>query len=149
MFRVKGRQDLWSGIMFLVFGVIMYIGAMPLAQGTAIRMGPGYTPRLLCYLLIIVGAALIFRGVTHRGESTGLWGIRPLIFVLGSVVVFAVGLERLGLVITTCLSVFVGSFAMKEVRPLELLIVAVCMAAGSTLLFVYALKLIIPVWPQF
>src|SRR5215470_677625 len=105
MIRIRSTQEFWAGILLLAFGTVMFIGAADLAQGTALRMGPGYTPRILCGLLIITGVALVIRSAAVDGPSTGTWNVRPLIFVLGSVIFFAFALERLGLVITTFLTV--------------------------------------------
>jgi hypothetical protein len=149
MIKVRSQQDLWAGLLFAAIGGIMFAGAGRLAQGTAIRMGPGYVPRILCGLLIATGILLVFRGILLTGPNTGRWNLRAMIFVLGSILVFALGLERLGLVVTAALVVGFSSLAVKESRPLEVVIVAVCMAAASTLLFAYGLRLLIPVWPRF
>ncbi|MBR0967344.1 tripartite tricarboxylate transporter TctB family protein [Tardiphaga sp. 538_B7_N1_4] len=149
MLKIRGPQDVGAGILFLAFGIAMLMGSADLAQGTPLRMGPGYAPRLLCYGLIIIGAALLLRGLKIDGESTGPWNFRAMIFVLLSILVFAFGIERLGLVLTTFLVVGISSLATKVFRPVELIAVCISMAVGSTLLFVYGLRLTIPVWPQF
>jgi putative tricarboxylic transport membrane protein len=148
MIRIRGVQDFWAGVMFLAIGVLMFVGASNLVQGTAARMGPGYAPRLLCGLLVATGCALVAKGLFASGGGTGTWNVRPMLFVLGSILVFAFALERLGLVISIILAVGVSSLSIKPARPLETAIVAVTMAAGCTLMFIYGLKLIIPVWPQ-
>ena len=50
-------KDLWSGLMFAGFGVLALVMGNSLAVGTAIRMGPGYVPRMLSYILIGLGVA--------------------------------------------------------------------------------------------
>ena len=148
MIRIRGAQDFWAGVMFLVIGIAMFVGASSLAQGTAARMGPGYAPRLLCGLLIAIGIALAAKGLYANGEGTGTWNIRPMIFVLGSFLIFAFTLERLGLFISILLIVGISSLSINQFRPLETAIVAVTLAVASTLLFIHGLKLVIPVWPQ-
>ncbi len=85
MLKIRGPQDVGAGILFLAFGIAMLMGSADLAQGTPLRMGPGYAPRLLCYGLIIIGAALLLRGLKIDGESTGPWNFRAMIFVLLSI----------------------------------------------------------------
>lgn len=148
MLRVRCSQDLWAGVLFFAIGFIMLVGAADLAQGTAMRMGPGYAPRLLCGLLILIGAILVFRGIAIEGPDTGQWGLRPAVFVLGSMIAFALGVERLGLFLTIFIVVCLASLAISGVRPVGTFVAATCIAAGSCALFVYGLKLLIPVWPQ-
>lgn len=149
MFSIRSQQDFLAGILFFGFGAVFLYSGFNLAQGTAINMGPGYVPRLLCYLLLAVGAVLLVRGVALKGPETGEWSLRPLFFILAATLVFAFGLRPLGLVGVIFLSVCLGRLALRETRPMEMLVIAVSMAVGSTLLFVWALKLNAPIWPQF
>ena len=56
--------------------------------GTAARMGPGYFPRILGILLIVLGVVIALRALRVRGEAMPRFRLRPLVVVLGSVVLF-------------------------------------------------------------
>ena len=58
MFRVKSPQDLGAAVFFMLFGLAGVYFASDLAQGTAQRMGPGYFPTLLGWLIFGIGAIL-------------------------------------------------------------------------------------------
>ena len=149
MVRIRNAQDLCCGLLFLAAATFFFVTGLDLPVGTAVRMGPGYTPRLLCGLIAVVGAILTVRGFSVDGERMEGWGLRPLVFVLGSMLIFAFAIERLGLVITVGMVVVFSSFSMPGARPVELGIVAAAMAAMCSAIFVFGLKLLIPLWPQF
>ena len=146
--QLRSSQDFWAGALFVGIASFMLVAGLDLAVGTSLRMGPGYVPRLLCGLLLAIGIALVGRGLLVSGSNTGTWNLRPMIFVLGSILLFAFALERLGLVLTTFLVVGVSSFAIRDFRPKELLVVASVMSIVCSGIFVFGLKLIIPLWPR-
>jgi hypothetical protein len=74
--------------------------------------------------------------------------LRPLAAVLVGLLVFASGIERLGLFVSIVLLVVCASFATRESRWVEVLLVAFGLAGFSTALFVGALSLPISPWPQ-
>ena len=66
--RLVVSKDFWSGLMFAGFGVLALALGSNLAVGTAIRMGPGYVPRMLSYILIALGIVILVRAVIDPGE---------------------------------------------------------------------------------
>ena len=122
--------------------------------GTALRMGTGYVPRLLCWMLRGLGAVIFLqgmfeahaRGVRITGRGGSAW--RPLIFVTLSLLVFALTLERLGLVIAILLLIGIGSLASRDLRPVETIAAALVLIALSWGIFIVGLGLTIPVWPE-
>src|SRR4051794_41899814 len=76
-------QDLWAGLLLAAFGVAALIFGADLAMGTARRMGPGYMPYGLAWLLVLIGAAVALRGVVGAGTAVEPMRPRPLLRVLG------------------------------------------------------------------
>ena len=74
---------------------------------------------------------------------------RPLVLVPLGMAVFALGLEPLGLALSSALAVLVTSFASTESRLTERLIASVVLAALITLVFGYGLSMSVPLWPAF
>ena len=58
MFRVKTPQDFGSAILFLLIGLAGLYFGKDLTYGTTSRMGPGYFPYLLSWLIIGIGVAV-------------------------------------------------------------------------------------------
>jgi hypothetical protein len=60
---IKGPKDFWSGMLFMAFGLIAVAVSSGYRMGIAARMGPGYFPRGLGVLLLILGAIIALRGL--------------------------------------------------------------------------------------
>jgi len=147
MRRLHLNRDLVAGLMFVVWGVAGLCIASDYPRGTALRMGPGYMPLLLCWGLVILGGVIAIKGLMTTGVSLTAWHLRPLILVLAAIVAFAVLIEPAGLAIATVAIVLIGAAGGIEFRWREALALALGLAAGAVGLFVYGLKLTMPVWP--
>jgi hypothetical protein len=121
--------------------------------GTALRMGTGYVPRLLCWILLGLGTVVLVQGLraaqTERPlSSADMSAWRPVIFVTASLVIFGLSIEHLGLVLSILLLIGVGSMAARELRPIETIVAALVLIALSWGIFILGLGLTIPVWPE-
>jgi hypothetical protein len=110
-------------------------------------MGPGYFPRILGILLLVLGAALSLRALKIEGEPLPRWYWRPVLIVLGSVVAFGLVVTHLGLVLSTIGLVFASSTASPEFRSKEALISGILFAALAAGVFIFGLNLQLPLWP--
>lgn len=145
--RLRSPQDLLAGLLFIGFALLGLYLSSDYDLGTATRMGPGYVPRLLCFLLVLLGAIIALRGFTVDGPALGSIPWRPLVMILAPIALFAVTLERLGLVISIGLLIGIASLASSESRRLETVALAIGLAAFSVALFVYGLKLPLRILP--
>lgn len=139
MIRVKHPQDFWAGLLFLAVGCAAAYVARNYAFGAATRMGPGYLPSVLSWLLIGLGAFLALRALIESGPTIERSLIRPQLFIIVAIVVFGLLIERLGLAPTVIVAAVIASLASSEMRWTETLILAVGLAALCVLLFVQLL----------
>ena len=69
-------KDLLSGLMFIAFGMTALYFGQKLALGTPVRMGPGYVPHMLSFILLSLGSiivlATLFR-TADRPEKERYW----------------------------------------------------------------------------
>jgi hypothetical protein len=147
MAKIPRPKDFYAGLLFVAFGVFAIIVARNYPLGTAARMGPGYFPRLLGILLIVLGGALSLTALRGRGPPLPGWKWRPVSVVLLSVVAFGLVLTHAGLVLSTIGLIAVASTASREFRFKESLLSGVLLAAMSVGVFVIGLKLQLPIWP--
>jgi len=145
--NIRSPKDLLAGLLFMAVGIAAIALATNYTLGTAARMGPGYFPRILGILMIVLGAILALRSLRLDGAPLPGWKWRPVIVVLGSVVVFGLIVTRAGLVLSTILLIAMASAASHEFRPKEAVISGLLLAALAVGVFVIGLKLQIGIWP--
>ena len=113
-------------------------------------MGTGYVPRLLCWALLGLGALILIQGWRGPAQAAPAqptaW--RAVIAVTAALVLFALSIERLGLVVAILLLVAAGALATRALRPLETALAAVVLIVLSWAVFIAGLGLTIPVWPE-
>ena len=157
---IKSQQDFFSGLMFTLVGGAFAWGATSYSIGTGARMGPGYFPLLLGIFLAILGAFITFYSLvehTEDGEPIGNFAWRPIVYILGSNVVFGIllaglpkfGIPPMGLIAAIYALVIIASKAGETFVLKEVLILATVLSGGSYLAFIMLLKLQMPVWPTF
>jgi hypothetical protein len=152
--RVLVRKNVLAGLMFIGVGALGLWLSRNYPVGTALRMGTGYVPRLLCWILMGLGAVVLVQGLREAdsarpsdgGARARLW---PIAVVTSSLVVFGLSLERLGLVVAILLLIGIGSLAARGIKPWEALLAALGLIALSWTIFIQGLGLTIPVWPDF
>ena len=150
--NIKSQRDFWSGLLFLLVGLAFAWGATEYNFGSSAKPGPGYFPFGLGILLALLGGLVLFKAVTIEspgGDPVGAIAWRPLLVIVGAIAMFGLALPKLGLVVTLPLLIFVSSLAGDEFHWKDALISAVVLTAGSWVIFVWGLKLTIPVWPVF
>jgi uncharacterized membrane protein len=148
--KIKSMRDFCSGLMFVATGIGFAIGATNYSMGSSARPGPGYFPLILSVLLAILGCFVLFKALTIEtddGEPIGAIAWRPLLVIVVSIAVFGVALPRLGLVLTVPLLIVMVSFAGDEFKWTGVILNSVILTAFSWFVFVWGLKLTIPMWP--
>ncbi len=151
--HMLARKNVLAGLMFMGVAAAALWISRDYPIGTALRMGTGYVPRLLCWILLGLGAVVFLLGLrdaeADRGPASGgrsAW--RPVFFVTASLVAFGLSIERLGLVISILLLIGLGAMGARNLRPLETLAAALVLIALSWLIFILGLGLTILVWPE-
>jgi hypothetical protein len=147
-------KDVLAGLLFIgIAGFGLWV-SRTYPVGTASRMGTGYVPRLLLWVLLGLGGLILALGLwkadqPQDSDITARAAWRPVVFVASSLVAFAFALERLGLVVSILLLTSVGAAAGRGSRPLETAVAALVLVALCWLIFIVGLSLTIPVWPTF
>lgn len=146
---IRNPRDFYAGLLFVAFGIAALVMSQAYPLGSAARMGPGYFPRLLGVLLVVLGglqAVISFRAATPVKLE---WNWRPLAILLFGVALFILLAPWLGIVIAGLVLVFISSAAGREFSWREALIAGLIQGVIAGLLFVYGLGVPLPVWPRF
>jgi hypothetical protein len=147
MAAIRHPKDFCSGVLFTAVGIFALVYGSKYTPGTAGSMGPGYFPRILSILLIVLGIILTLRSLRLDGPPLPRWKVRPTLFVLGSVVVFGYIVPVLGMAVSTIILIVLASAASHEFRCREALVAGGLLAALAVGAFVIGLGVQLPIWP--
>ena len=138
------HRDIVAGLLFVGIGACALLAARGYPVGTAMRMGPGYFPVVLGWLLIALGALVGLRAARRRDWHAVQWSWQPLAWITFSIVLFGFLMPRLGLVPALLAMLPVAAAAGREFRWREVFILTLLMTAFAGAVFVYGLKLPYP-----
>ena len=150
--KIKSQKNFWSGLMFVAVGIGFAWGATNYSFGSSARPGPGYFPFGLGILQAILGAFLLFESLvveTEDGQPIGKWAWKPLLTITLSVGIFGWTLPHLGMAVSLPVLIIIASLAGDEFHWKDVLINCIVLTLGSWFIFIWGLKLVIPLWPKF
>lgn len=152
-----GLRDIAAALFLFAIAYAVWTFTSELPQGTLRRMGPGFMPLLLSALLALCGLVILAQGLlaarAGQTDDRPALALTPrhilsVVFVLGAIILFAVGIRTFGLAITAFAVVVVAGRSSTDLSWMETLIAAVILSAFSVLLFQVALNLSMPIWPS-
>jgi hypothetical protein len=157
--KIGHPKDFWGGVMFAVLGALFAVIARGIpgvpflpgyTMGTPARMGPGFFPFWLGMMLLVLGVIIAIGGFRHEGpeERFPVFHWKPNFYVLGAVVLFGVILKAVGMVIAGVLLVVVACIGSPDFQLKRSLILGVVLSLFCALVFVFGLKLPIPLCPD-
>jgi putative tricarboxylic transport membrane protein len=144
------RADLVGGIGLVLFAGFYFERSFVISTGLASdRLGPTFFPRVLASVLALLAAVLIVRALRNRTDPTPLAPVRTarLFGVLGLTVVWALLLPRAGFLLVTPLLLGSIMWTMGLRRWRGLIGVSLGMTLVLYLVFVRALKVLLPMGP--
>jgi len=136
----RDTRDILGGVLLMLIGVFAALHARDYSFGEAARMGPGYFPTVLGWLLAVLGLAIALPALRRPGEPLGVrW--KSLGLVMAAVVFFAFALPRFGLVPATAGAVFISSLADDELRWRGRILLSIAVPILMVTIFVVALSM--------
>ena len=110
---IRNKRDFWSGVMFIVTGVLFMLFSQQYQMGTAAKMGPAYFPTVLGGLMAFLGLLLAVPSVRASAPATHIepFKFKVILTILAAVAGYAIALPTLGFIVALFLLVIVSSFA--------------------------------------
>ncbi len=148
---IKNSKDFKAGLLFIIFGIGVTFLARYYPIGTAAKMGPGYFPFLLGLILTILGIVVSLKSLSKgKGKEKKIpLRIRPMAFVLSSIILFGLLLQPLGMILSTFFLIIISSMGSDEFNIKIALLNALFLVLAILIIFVYFLQFQIPVLPSF
>jgi hypothetical protein len=148
MLRVKKPEDLGAGILFVLFGLAGLWFGKDYTVGTAARMGPGYFPMLLSWLLIGFGGFIAARAFVIEGPKIEPFRWRSILLVFAAIASYALTIQRFGLAVAAFLVVAIAAPAARQTRWPAIVLLGVFMAAFCVGVFIFGLNQPLPLWRE-
>jgi putative tricarboxylic transport membrane protein len=143
---IRDEKSAAAGMIFLMLGGwFVYQSITTLRVGEALRMGPGYFPMLSGGAMMIIGLLIL---VTMRGESRVAireWPWRAILMIGAGVLVFALGLRRVGFIPSCFVMLVIVAQASRQTRLLEAALTAAVLTALCGIVFIWGLGVPMPV----
>lgn len=143
-----GIRDVLSGLIFVGFGAAFGYAATGYPLGTAFRMGPGYFPLVLAGALVVLGIAILVKGVTAAASDTPIGAVpwRGAVFILGALVYFGATIRGLGLVPALFGAALLSALASRQNAPTAAVVIAVALTLGCVAIFHLGLGVSVPLF---
>ena len=145
--QIKGGTDLLLGLLMAALSSLFLFLLGDLDVGSEASMGPGYFPRALIYLILILSALLILRSLFIPGEWPQRLALKPLAFVVAGLVAFALIIDRAGLLIATVVLVVISAFGSSERYFWQSVAFGFALAVACCVIFIWALGVPMKVFP--
>ena len=145
------NKDLLAGLMFVVIGVIFWVGAGNYQMGSAARMGPGWFPSVLGGIMTFLGVLIAGLGLKNQAQwaqTEGIgWTWKPVVILTVAVVLFGFALPTLGMIAAIVLLTFLSGIAAHDRHYASLAMITVIMCLFCAAVFVWGLKLQMKLFP--
>ena len=142
------RPDLLTAALFIGLGGLGLVMSRDLETGSLSQMGPGFLPRIVCFLLLAVGLAVGLPALRRPAKEIEAIRLRPVAVITIAVVGFAYAATHLGFVLAALWLVIAGAFAEPGTRLREIVPLAIGLTIFGALVFVYGLGVQVPLWPM-
>jgi hypothetical protein len=145
MKTTRDIHDLVGGLLMTATGLFFAFQGQQYDFGSAARMGPGYFPVVLGWVLAVLGLVVAVPAWWRRGSAISVqWS--NLFWCVLSLVFFAFALRILGVVATSFVAALIS--LVPSAMPLRTrLLVCAVVALLTTLIFPIGLQMLLPLWP--
>lgn len=138
-------KDVAAGAIFIAIGLAFAVTAIfNLRMGSGLNMGPGYFPRALGFILVGLGAIIIFGAIGKPTSRIGKISWRGVVMVTLALFFFAFGVRTLGMVPALAGCVLLACAASDRISLVRAVAISAVLTTFAALLFVYGLGLPIP-----
>jgi hypothetical protein len=146
---IRSAQDYVGGIVLMALALFALWASSDLQGMRGFSFGAGTAPRMFGGLLVALGAGIALTGLLSDGPAMAHYSWRGPLFVMASIVFFALAIRPLGVVVSAFTSFLIAAMGTHETRWVEAVVVGACLTLGCALLFPYVLGLPMPMFPRF
>lgn len=142
--KIELNRDVWAGVMLAGIGAAALFVARDYRFGSALRMGPGFFPTVLSWILMAFGIGITILGLCRRQKMADHVSARAMILIPLSLVMFGILMKLAGFVLALAALVFASAAAGREFELKEVVLLTVTLTAAAVALFIWGLELPYP-----
>lgn len=147
MVKIRSEKDFWAGLLYVLLALGFLWFGREYKMGVASRMGPGYFPLTLGWILFGFGAISIFRSFSTDGPPVGGIAWKKLTIITVGVLVFGFLVGKAGLVFALPALVVISALASEQSEfDLKALLVLIGLTIFCIVVFVKGLGVPMPIF---
>lgn len=145
------KRDIGCAILFLVFGVFMFVQAIPITPIMGKDLGSGFVPKIIAGAIVVIALAKLALTIMDKKEAKKLENDDDQfggLLTVAALLVYASIFDTVGFILSTALYLFMQITILSDENNRKLpLFAAVSVIAPVTIywLFVYVIKMPLPV----
>lgn len=138
-------HDIVGGLAMTGVGLFFALYGTQYSMGSAARMGPGYFPIVLGWILAVLGLLIAIPAWWRQGAPIVVqW--KSLCWSIASLLAFALLLRTLGVFFSTMVAALVA-LVPTTLPLLRRFVIATAIAVITTLIFIAGLSMTLAAWP--
>lgn len=142
----RDLRDILAGIFVCIAGLFFALAGSNYNFGSAARMGPGYMPVVLGWVLFILGLLIMIPAFFRQGERIQVhWD--SLLASTASLIAFAFTLNILGVFLSTIIAVLIASTPKRMHFGIRG-VIAIAIAVITSLIFIAGLDMTVTLFPE-
>ena len=145
--KIRAEKDFWAGVLYALIAAGFLWFGRDYKMGVAARMGPGYFPLTLGWILMGFGIVSIVRSFLTDGAAVGGIAWKALAWVTAGVLAFGLLLTKAGLVFALPALVILSAQASAQSEyDLKSLATLVALTVFCIVVFVKGLGVPMPIF---
>lgn len=142
----RDLRDILAGVLVCIVGLFFALVGTNYSFGTAARMGPGYMPVVLGWVLFVLGLLILIPAFFRGGDRINVhWD--SLLASTCSLIAFAFTLNVLGVFLSTVIAVLIASMPKRMNFGIRG-VIAVAIAVITSLIFIAGLDMTVSLFPE-
>ena len=147
--KTQRTADIGVGVFIALLGTFILIASISITGGAAHQLPPRTFPMVVGFLLLICGIALVLKSWSLKGVDLAIkWpdrqGLRTILVTLGSLAVFIVLMNPLGLPLAAFFYIVFSIWYLNRSKWLIAIVIGLVTAFVSYYLFIRLLALSFP-----
>lgn len=145
--KIRAEKDFWAGVLYILLAAAFLWFGRDYKMGAASRMGPGYFPLTLGWILLGFGVISTARSFFADGSAIGGIAWKKMAIITAAILAFALLLPKLGLIFALPALVGLSALASEQSEfGLKALLVLLGLTVFCVVVFVKGLGVPMPIF---